>query len=64
MHHQLDLSHTELVAVYVALARHEADLDETQTKLFERLSSMLYARLSVSDMEDIESYYRTLSGHG
>ncbi len=56
-HHQVHLSREELVSLYVALARHESELDETQTKVLERLAAMLYSHLSVSEMEGIESYY-------
>jgi hypothetical protein len=60
-HHEIHLSREELVSLYVALARHEADLDETQTKVLERLATMLYTHLSVSEMEGIESYYDGLA---
>lgn len=60
--HQFQLSREELVSLYVALARHESDLDERQTKILERLAAMLYAHLSVSEMEGIESYYNEMAG--
>ena len=58
--HEVVLSHAELVSLYVALSRQEKELDAMQTTLFERIGSMLYSQLSVSDMEEIESYYQAL----
>lgn len=60
--HQIDLSHAELVGLYIALSRQESELDDVQKKLLERLAAMLYGRLSVSEMEEIEAYYGALSG--
>jgi hypothetical protein len=56
----MDLSHAELVSLYLALSRHEKELDEMQYKLLERLARELHMRLSVSEMEEIESYYQAL----
>ena len=59
---QLALSHLELVALYVALARQEEALDDHQKAVLEKIRSSLYASLSVSEMEAIESYYEALAG--
>jgi hypothetical protein len=56
----LPLSECELVSLYVLLSRDEARLDSCQRDLLRRVSEALYNRLSVSQMEDIASYYETL----
>ena len=58
--HQMGFSHAELVSLYLALSRQEKDLDELQIKLLARVSETLYSQLSVSEMEEIESYYQAL----
>lgn len=57
------LSHCDLVALYMVLSSHEDSLDTRQEELLERVASRLYQRLSVSQMEDIESYYHTMEGN-
>ena len=56
----LPLSERELVSLYVLLSRDESGLDSCQRELLRRVSEALYHRLSVSQMEDIASYYETL----
>jgi len=56
----MGFSHAELVSLYLALSRQEKDLDELQIKLLARVSETLYSQLSVSEMEEIESYYQAL----
>lgn len=58
--HHMELTHSELVALYVALSRTEGELDDVQTKVLERLAGELYRELSVSEMEEIEAYYGSL----
>ena len=58
--HHMVFSHAELVSLYLALSRQEKDLDEVQIKLLARVSETLYSQLSVSEMEEIESYYQAL----
>ncbi len=62
--HEVVFSHTELVSLYIALTKLESDLDETQKQVLERLAAMLYAQLSVSEMEEIERYYHGLAHLG
>lgn len=59
---RLDLSHLELVALYVALTREEERLDDHQKRVCDRVRMSLYQTLSVSEMESIEAYYRAISG--
>lgn len=58
--HEIVLSHAELVSLYLALTKLEPDLDETQKQILERLAATLYTELSVSEMEEIDKYYREL----
>jgi hypothetical protein len=58
----LALDHNDLVSIYVLLSQQEEILDSRQRNLLTRISDHLYRRLSVSQMEEIESYYRTLEG--
>ncbi len=58
--HEIVLSHAELVSLYLALTKLEPDLDETQKQVLERLAATLYTELSVSEMEEIDKYYREL----
>ncbi|MFW5685909.1 MAG: hypothetical protein ACOC0O_04575 [Spirochaetota bacterium] len=57
----LTLSHAELVALYVALSEHESELDPVQNKVLARVAAKLYDELSVSEMEQIESYYNAIA---
>jgi hypothetical protein len=59
---QLALSHLELVALYVALERQEEALDDHQKAILEKIRNRLYATLSVSEMEAIETYYKAIAG--
>ena len=59
--HEIEFSHAELVALYVALSRSERELDDIQFKVLERLAAELYTELSVSEMEQIEAYYGSLA---
>lgn len=59
--HQIALTHAELVALYLALSRQESGLDSIQADVLGRVATMLYSQLSVSEMEEIESYYRALA---
>jgi hypothetical protein len=57
------LDHSEQVSLYVLLSCHEESLDERQTRLLHRVATHLYGELSVSQMEEIEAYYRRLGEH-
>ena len=59
---RLAFDHRELVSLYVLMSQQEESLDSQQTELLARISDHLYRRLSVSQMEEIESYYLTLEG--
>ena len=58
--HALLLTGDQLVSLYVLLSRQEADLDGRQREVLAAVARLLYARLSVSEMEDIDSHYRSL----
>jgi len=59
------LAGSEVVGLYVALARNEEGLDPFQRAALERLRSILYENLSVEDLEAIrESYAAYLPGDG
>lgn len=58
--HQIAFSHAELVSLYLALSRREDELDQVQADVLERVAGELYAELSVSEMEAIDSYYETI----
>ena len=55
-----NLSHTELLSLYLILAEHEGQLDARQQEVLRRVCDHLYARLSVEQLEDIEKYYNSL----
>jgi hypothetical protein len=57
---RLNLSHGELVSLYLLLNRNEEQLDDIQRGVLDRLAGHLFKRLSVSDMEEIEAYYGRL----
>jgi hypothetical protein len=56
---RLSFDHGELVALYVLLSRHDESLDSLQREVLGKVTSHLYGRLSVSEMEEIEEYYRS-----
>jgi len=58
--HFLDLSLRELLSLYIILARYESELDNTQQGILGRVCDQVYARLSVEQIEDIESFYESL----
>jgi hypothetical protein len=60
--YQIDLSQAELIGLYLVLSRREADLDDVQTIVLERVAATLYGQLSVSEMEGIDSYYEAIVG--
>lgn len=47
----------EVVALYVFLRRHETELDARSLALYERLERQLHKRLSIEQMENIETIY-------
>ena len=47
----------EVVALYVFLRQHETELDTRTLALYERLERQLHNRLSIEQMENIESIY-------
>lgn|GEM_PF-2651767 len=51
------LDSAELVAIYVLLRRHEQDLDERLLLAKEHIEDTLYERLSIEEMENIETLY-------
>lgn len=54
---ELHLGGAEVVALYVALNRQEAELDSDQRAALDRLKAVLYGELTVEDMESIEMLY-------
>ncbi|MFW5743819.1 MAG: hypothetical protein ACOC2D_11145 [Spirochaetota bacterium] len=58
--YRIALSHAELVSLYLALSRREEELDRLQADVLDRVAGELYAELSVSEMEAIESYYEAI----
>ncbi|MFW5716825.1 MAG: hypothetical protein ACOC0E_05205 [Spirochaetota bacterium] len=58
--HRIAFSHAELVSLYLALIRREDELDRLQADVLERVAAELYAELSVSEMEAIDSYYEAI----
>ena len=56
----LDLSHRELLALYIILTKHESELDYSQQAVLRRVCDQVYGRLSVEQLEDIESFYESL----
>jgi hypothetical protein len=55
-----DLSHKELLSLYIVLTKHESQLDNTQQVLLRRVCEYVYGRLSVEQLEDIERFYESL----
>jgi hypothetical protein len=47
----------EIIGLYLCLSREEENLDHNQRKALEGLRSLLYANLSVEELEDIGSAY-------
>lgn len=62
--HRIGFSQTELISLYVELSRHEDELDDIQAGILARVSGVLYQQLSVSEMEEIDSFYETISDAG
>lgn len=58
--HFLDLSQRELLSLYIVLAKHESELDETQRAVLGRVCEQVYELLSVEQIERIESFYESL----
>jgi hypothetical protein len=56
----LDLSHKELLSLYILLTKHESQLDNTQRVILRRVCDHVYRRLSVEQLEDAESFYESL----
>lgn len=47
----------DVVALYVLLRKHEMELDSRMGALYERLERRLHDRLSIEQMENIETIY-------
>ena len=58
--HALDLSQKELLSLYIILTRYELELDNTQQGILGRICDQVYERLSVEQIEEIESFYELL----
>ena len=58
--HSLQLSESELLSLYLLLTRHEAELDQRQQDLLDRIAQEVYGLLSVEEIEHIDSYYNSL----
>jgi len=58
--HALDLSQKELLSLYIILTRYESELDNTQQGILGRICDLVYERLSVEQIEEIESFYESL----
>ncbi len=58
--HSLDLSQKELLSLYIVLTRYESELDNTQQGILGRICDQVYERLSVEQIEEIESFYESL----
>lgn len=58
--HALDFSQRELLSLYIILTRYESELDNTQQGILRRVCDLVYERLSVEQIEDIESYYESV----
>jgi hypothetical protein len=54
------LSEKEAVGVYLLLRSHAAPLDVTMARLRERIEDSLFGRLTVGEVEDLDSVYRRL----
>ena len=53
-------THKELVGLLVHLRSHEADLDDLQQQLCERIAMRLYGKLSIEEMQRVDQYYAAL----
>ncbi|TVQ39806.1 MAG: hypothetical protein EA384_04340 [Spirochaetaceae bacterium] len=47
----------DVVALYVLLRKNELELDNRMAALYERLARQLHGRLSIEQMENIETIY-------
>lgn len=47
----------DVVGLFVFLRRHEMELDTRLVALYERLERQLHSRLSIEQMENIETIY-------
>lgn len=56
----LSLSRKELISLYLILTGQEDSLDDTQHDVLRRVCELVYAQLSVDQVERIESYYESL----
>ena len=52
-----ELSPSETLGLYILLRRREEELDEAMVALFDRLERYLYDRLSIEQIERIETMY-------
>jgi hypothetical protein len=52
-----NLSGRETMGLYLFLRQREEELDDTLYSLYVRLQRLLYERLSIEDMEQIEKLY-------
>jgi hypothetical protein len=57
---ELALSEREMVALYLLLAGNEDSLDDSQRAILARLTALIYDRLSVDELENIDGYYQSL----
>jgi hypothetical protein len=58
--YSLKLSMKELVSLYLLLTENEQALDDIQCALLSRLSSAIYERLSVDEIENVRAFYAAL----
>ena len=58
--YSLDLSHRDLISLYIILTKNESELDSTQQVVFGRVCDQVYRRLSVEQIENIDSLYESL----
>jgi hypothetical protein len=52
-----DLTEKELIGLYMTLKMKEQTLDDTMARVLLRIEKILYGRLTVEDMENIEKAY-------
>ena len=52
-----DLTDKELIGLYMSLKNNEMALDGTMARVLLRIEKILYRKLTVAEMENIESAY-------
>lgn len=56
----MKLSDKEAVGVYLLMLEREYPLDETMARLMKRIEDSIYRKLTVAEVQDLQSVYRSM----